>query len=286
VCAHCSRKRICEGCGEERDLAELDHKRVEKQRCKTCTGATPEQDRARDLEKCHHCPETFFREAWTQVERNDIRMKRKRVICDTCQEAGLTPRNGEIYICGGAGCETRGGVGKFDAAAFASWSRESRRGVLLCRTCAPGRTLTAPRICEGCGEERDLAEFDHKRVEQQRCKTCTGATPEQDRARDLEKCHHCPETFFREAWTQVERHNIRMKRKRVICDTCEETGRTPRNGEIYICGGAGCETKGGVGKFDAAALAAWSRKSRRGVLLCRTCAPGRTLTAPQKRKTL
>ena len=145
VCVHCSKKRICEGCGEERDLAEFDHKRVEKQRCKICTGATPRQDSARDLEKCHHCPETFFREAWTQVERNNIRMKRKRVICDTCQETGLTPRDGEIYICGGAGCETKGGVGKFDAAAFASWSRKSRRGVLLCRTCAPGRTLTAPQ---------------------------------------------------------------------------------------------------------------------------------------------
>ena len=36
VCAHCSKKRICEGCGEERDLAEFDHERVH--------GATKVQD--------------------------------------------------------------------------------------------------------------------------------------------------------------------------------------------------------------------------------------------------
>ena len=39
---------------------------------------------------------------------------------------------------------------------------------------------------------------------------------------DPVKCHSCQGSFFSEAWTQEQRHNIRMSRLRVRCASCQQ----------------------------------------------------------------
>ena len=235
VCAHCSDEHTCNGCGQQRKKEDYGHDswdRGEKLRkCRMCSAAQV----CKDAVKCDKCPKMFFDECWTWEQRNNIRMGRKKVICNSCLQ----------NTCAAPMCAEQ--VDR-DHNHDEVWStlpdKEKRLRQPICRTCFKKGFTAADTVGTECGNcQERLGQRWYNAVGDVQCGrgSC---------GRSRIPCSRCGKIKGPRSDVQAKnwRGTGRYERAVLMCEDCAPLGYTPKDGSTYEC--RYCSFKGGVEKFD------------------------------------